>query len=379
MSILFTDSVSYCDDPGFGTKYAITTSGLQSSILPGRYGGFAIFLFNTAFGSWRAIKALPPSQTLRYHASFRAHTSGAALYPNSLFGGFSTPGTKLLSWKIDSTQTLKLYTGGTGVNSNPGTLLIQSVATFPFDQWRTIEIEATFGPSGKLNLYVDDELDSSLTNVLWATNSNANQLEHYWESFGLQGIEWCDVVVSDDQGAVNNQRLGPCNVVCDFPIADATPPQWTRNTGTSDASVVNEQNGAVHGAPNFNFNYIDGPDGAVDLFTVATPRCFGRNLAVAVNACTINGVITMVCRPAPSSTTVDNVGTSVSPGGAYFTLQQIQELSFLSGTYWTDREIGQAWWGARALSGPRITQFFLEKVTSLRPDPFNCGGGSYVI
>lgn len=379
MSILFVDSASYCDDPGFGTKYAITTSGLQSSILPGRYGGYCIFLFNTAFGSWRAIKALPSRNTLRYHASFRAHTSGAALYPNSRFGGFGVPGTKLLSWKIDSSQTLKLYTGGTGANSNLGTLLLTSVATFPFDQWRTIEIEATFGPSGTLALYVDDVLDSSLTNVLWATNSNANQFEQYWESFGLQGIEWCDVVVSDDLGTVNNQRLGPCQVVCDFPIADATVPQWIRNTDTSDANCVNEQNGALHGAPNFNFNYIDGPDGAIDLFTVATPRCFGRNLAVAANACAVNGDVLMICRPAPSSTMLHPVGGSVSPGPAYFTLQQIQELSYLSGTYWTDREIGQAWWGMESIAGPRVTQFFLEKVTSLRPVPFSCGGGSYVI
>lgn len=376
--ILFTDSVSYCDAPGFGSKYTLSGS-LQYAILAGRYGGYSLFAFNTGFGTWTATKVLGSRQLWRVHQSFRAHTSGGGAPPNSIFGRLESPSNHLLHWKIAPTGKITFYTGGLGTNASPGSVIMTSNTSFPFDAWHTIEIEAKFGSPGYLRLYVDDSLDVEINPLTWVNPTYPDRFSHYWSSLGLQGVQWCDLVISDDQGTRNTARLGPCNTVCGFPVADALS-QWFRNLEASDAAAVNEQNGALHGAPNFNYNYIDGGAGLVDLFTFAKPRCFGLNLAVAANACAVNGTLELVVRPRPSSLAINTIGSSMSPGASYATLQAISEASPVSGTNWTDSDIGAAWWGVRGVSAtPRVTQHFLEKVTSLRPVPFTCGGGDYVV
>ena len=72
-----------------------------------------------------------------------------------------------------------------------------------------------------------------------------------------------------------------------------------------------------------------------------------------------------------------NIGTTVNNGG-YHTAQQFIGLSPASGSWFTAAEIGGSLWGARTASpGLRLTQMFLEIITSLRATPFDCGASSY--
>ncbi len=77
---------------------------------------------------------------------------------------------------------------------------------------------------------------------------------------------------------------------------------------------------------------------------------------------------------------MDTVAGSFSPSQTvYNTVQAIIEQ--FSGATITDGAIQNAWWGVQAASGtPFATQVFLEKVTTRRAVPFDCGQiGSYCV
>ncbi len=208
------------------------------------------------------------------------------------------------------------------------------------------------------------------------------------ESFGVPGYLIDDYYVADDQGALNNTRLGPCRIMSGPPTGDAfLDGGWVRNTGASDSFCVSEFVNSLHGAPDYDFTYLDGTASCADLFNVATMACVGRILGVGLNG-VFRGAppasTALLCKPIPAMGAAISIGGGSPPGNGtdWEVLQGISETDLATGgNNWTDGDIGRAWWGAGLSSGSaHFTQLYLEKLVSLRAVSFDCGNlGSYAV
>ena len=110
--------------------------------------------------------------------------------------------------------------------------------------------------------------------------------------------------------------------------------------------------------------------------------CYGLILGVAWNACLEEpsslGQSLMVI-PNPSNGTSFNLGPGqLATTPSYTVVQAVCEVRPDTGALWTDPVLTDSWWGIQNSAGfPRVTQLVLEKITSTRSVPYNCGQGSY--
>lgn len=406
MALRFIDGQDYFDFPGADFKYESYSTFVQGSVDTGRGGtpatgkGRSLTIFNTAFGCYCRTKILTASNIWTWGFSYKV-TGGndvstsifqrweSALTVNS--GGLDpNPGVELAirQTRIDATSARwDLFTGGTGVNANPGTLLASPSQIFAKDVWYYVEFIVQFGAHGGIAMYVNDALVYTDTNINVGT-TNPDRFTRRWQSFGQLGYSIDDLYIDD------STRQGPLRISAHFPTADASPHQWTPSSGSSHYLMVHEgtpgYGTVLSAAPDFDTTYVQAASaGQDDFYTFGTDPCYGKILGIAVNACArkVSGagptLDLLVRTPDLVTTTLGNFALPPGPvspfAPPYFTGQAISEASIYTGGTWTDRELLNASWGFRSqgVGVPRVTQFFLEKAVGLQGLPYDCGAQSY--
>lgn len=355
-----------------GLRVAGTAAGIQNSlrfenvgfgnqtytkILGSRSGfciGFAVNFIDIT---------LPATPVVRFEA-------GGTTVSGPSGGDNST--TALFLEVLHADNTISIYTGPQGTNATPGTLLWNSSGVYAIPLRTSVWLELQVDTStGTWAVYANDVLLQQQTGV-----SIPSGIDRF--SLLSQGFEQHYI---DDLYVTDGDQLGPCRVTGFPPISQSTH-EWTPLTDTNVSQVREFGNRAFPlQTPDDNTSYVAAAAaGLTDRYGFASPICYGRILALALNADgsavtgspSINFLVKISGTEYPA-------GSSDSYIGGFTIRQAISQLNPATGTYWTDAEIASALFGfSMAGSGQlRITQWMLEKLVSLRSVPFNCGQASY--
>lgn len=306
-------------------------------------------------------------------------------YYQQTFLQFSNAATAcILSVCFEADGTMSVRFGGTG-NNGGGALAAKTTMVFSLSNWIYLEVRVSnFGSAARVQLWVNDVNVLSTTAATGADVPDRISLCALYNAAGA-GTMFDNVYMLDGQGpAPWNDRLGPVEISTVSPISDASG-NWTSTvngvvvsppiyTAITDIPGVDS-----HGSPDGDYSYISPVAlNTNQVFAFAGPLCYGLVLGVNVCQCfrgatgstTSNAILI-------DGSTVYNLGGNVVNGG-YHTCQVFVGFSPATGTNWTDAEISGNLWGALTTSpGLMLTQMYLEKITSLRDVPYNCGSGSY--
>lgn len=354
----------------------------SEQLTAGLGGGLAIRFPSSSFGQQTLTKMLDePMDKLCSHFFYRALGSelggtGSVLIrfedaDTDRFGGGGNSATRLMLFGEASDNTLSIYTEGQGTSSSRGTLLWNSagVFTITFETWMCIEIMVDTA-AGAWALWINDDLLQSQSVAL------PGPIDRY--SFRSESFEAHDI---DHHYLTDGEHLGPCYVNGFAPSLQSTH-QWTPANDTNLSQIEefgNRPDPLQTPDDDVSFNF-SGVVGNFDLFGFPPQNCYGRILALALNA---DGRYVL---PGSSVDLITKIGANLYDvgfppafDGLYSIRQAISELNPATGEVWNDGTIPSSLFGYRlAGSGSaRITQFMLEKVVSLRVLPFTCGQGSY--
>jgi hypothetical protein len=368
---------------------ASVITGDQIAMVGGRFGGQALQQINTGFASANYVKAFAAQTQWAVGFAFQLHSGLAGSDPLFYTLAAANLATQVVGLAYETaTGKLLVYRNGGGTNASKGTLVKNTGVVLPNSSWTYLEIFVIVaGASSVLQVFQDDVAiaDYGPTGTDGTINLGAANIDRAcfrWESLGTAGYYIDDYYIADGTGALNNTRLGPCRIMSETVIGDASlSGGWVRNGGATDTDRVNEYPpGSGHGVPDWLFSYLAGTASCSDLFNVASPQCVGRILGVAVNA-TCQGFppasVALLCQPIGAAGSAVTLASLSPPAGGsdWACLQGIAEQDLATGaSFWTDGDIGRAWWGAGLSSGAaNMTQIYLEKLVSLRAVSFDCG------
>lgn len=363
---------------------------LQASAIAGRPGpvssgpnGNSIFLFNTAFGEANFTDILDAQSTWGIHMDFRMWNNGlGASYPDVEWYRIGNASQTMLALRqrTDGKMDVRSYDSH-GVL----TTLLTTAFVFPPNDFITLELLATFGTSGTWELRVagNNVIGSGAHNFGTAL---PDRLTYRFQGFGPPGPNLDNYVIQDGS-AGPIEHLGPARITTLSPVADLTG-TWSRNGPGSLFGAISDL-----GGPDGDVTYLTpGALSARTGFQVRKSPCFGLNLGLAVNICGRPNGGSPHVGPTVRERAATNLilpellltdqGTSLSTDPnlrGYGTYQVITTQSFETGGPWTDSRISNSAWGFDAdnsVPGERVTQFYLEKLTTLLLKPFDCGGPS---
>ena len=354
--------------------------------------GQSLWFINTAFGEVNLARTFDAQSRWGIHLDWRMFNLPEGT-PAGAWG--------VVEWLRIGTTTATLFSVRTRADKKlaiygPAATLLK-VLTFPFtgNDWHNLEFQIDFGTSGRWELHIDDTAftDFGFCNFGGALPSLVNIRD---QLFGNPAPNVDNIVIWDGQGSTGNTFLGPCRITTIWPASDQSLGTWA-STEPTGYQAVRDLLTDPNGAPDLNSSYI-APSALGDaFFGVGSSPCFGRNLAVAVN---------LVARPTSGSPTLQalvktnavyalgSAQTLVTNPGSTPTTQAQHDWPVGFALYqtivvnnpetsdvWTDAQIQSAAWGCRAgvSISQRVTQLYLEKLTTLRAVPYTCGGGSYVV
>lgn len=405
----FLDGFDHTGDPQAGWKYdeiqfrqSTIVNGRQAPGSPG--GGYAYFIFNSGFTENVKTKFIGSTQTWIVGANImvNAWSNHSGPLESLLFwrwesGASNSDGTNSHTQLVlgyDDNGNFNFIVGGQGdrFTSPLGTVVATTSVPgpnyyqIPINTWQYIEFEISFGPSGSITMWVEDVQVAQFTGLNLQRPLepvNPDRMSLIWDNLLTIGVTIDDWYIADNTGSFNNTQLGPSRVSIVFPNLDGIAEGFTRNTGTTNFSCVHDPGGPGLG-PDGTTTQVTGT-GVLDLYAVPAPACFGKILGLALNACANanggSGTLDLVCRPLSTPSLQFDLADGLALPTGYGNLSIVQAISERfpeTGQNWRDGDIGQALWGMRSSSGDvSVTQVFVEKLTSLRRQTFDCGGGSY--
>lgn len=374
----FIDGFDECTTGGVALKYnAFFSNFLQISMVAGRYAQQALYIQNTGFGETDLYTSFSSGiSTLGFHASLNFAAPANTPIPGGVpFYRFQTG---------SSNVNLGIQTRADGrfdvVNRNGIIVGTSTNAAITINTWYTLECKASFGPGGSIELRLNG---ATILKILSADFGPANpdRCGFRWQNFGQIGPVLDDYVLYDGVAAAGdiNDFTGPVQVTSILPIADA-PTAWAPSSGAVCYAMVNDSPSTPGGSPDGDSTYISPTGTAAQLFQFAASPCFGLNLALAINMCArpTAGTVGLsgVCQLSGGVLTLGTV--SVVPPASYQTYQVISVTNPEKGGVWIDGDINSGTFGVKYVaSAQRVTAVYLEKITSLTPQPYSCGGGNY--
>ncbi len=392
MTIYFIDGFDLVDYfrsflkyiPGYSSQFD------QGQMIAGNGGGQALNTFNSAFSAngVQYTKLLGTGvSTLGIHIDYQ---QGGG----TVFAGYDW---YRLSIGSSDILTITQRTDGKLDFFGPGRARIcTTVNPLVFGSWSNLIVLLSFGSTGSIRVLVNGV--DALSPATQPFNSGAffpTAASFMWKGGFGPGISVDNYFLFD--GLTNP---GPCHVDSTLPFADSPATVWTPFVTSPDVvtpnctPMVNDTAGRLTGgAPDGDYTYISPSAVNNQLFQMFQTRCYGLILGVALNVCGRPntgfspqefGYVVQLSQGLQSvgAGQLLNVGAIASDPHLtdYQTEQVVMPLSPATGTNWTDAEISNGAFGVAAVSGNlnlRVTAFNLEKITSLMPQPFNCGGSNY--
>lgn len=405
------------DDVGARLKFnGFNATFCQAQCIAGRPGpansganGQSFWLYNTAFGdaNFEHIWDSGNQHVLGFHMDWRMLTqtgdkqSVPINHTDVEWLRISTPTTVLMALETFASGNMRIRGEG-------GTIIAVTDNEFYYDTWYSLEAKWGFGAGNGWEFRVNGVVVAHAASPI--SNKLPDRMSIRFQGFGPPGINVDNMVFWDgrnDDHLGFNDFLGPCRITTLWPTTDLNN-GWVPTPGPTRSAMLSDLPFAVggdhppdaSGSPDGDPSYVAGSGSPLllnvsQLYSRLYSPCFGRNLAVALNA---------VCRPLVTGQAVQyivqplsmlhvlaNVGVTQFPGTGY-TLGQRPALNNYANyqiivpnnpegnVVWTDSVIQSAAWGFGAGSTGqfRATQMNLEKLTSLLPLSYGCGGGNYV-
>lgn len=407
MSLRRTRGYDVCDYAGVALSYNVAGQyqNSQGAIAAGPTAGNAWWIFNTAFGQADYVDVFDPQPVwvIGFHFQL-ANEGGGVGTPVVNWFQFGNSGGPIIGLQNNSDQTISIVTGANSTYS-AGVELSRSASPLNLGQWYYLEFKVTFGNNGSYELKLDGAdvpaEQPPYTAFMSDPNINIKALDgllpdrtvQRFQAFGTRGIVFDNLYVCDGTGnAPYNTFLGPSQIYTLLPTVDQLNTGWVPSIAGPLYPMVDDDSGQH---PDGDTTYISpGSGGAYATWGMQNCPCTGRIWAVTFNMCArpIGGSPFLGALYQPGSTpnvvppqaTLVATGTNLGNSGPtqdYATYQVLTTVEPITGNVWQAGTINNAFFGVASDVGvnERVTQFYLEVLTSLSPSiPFGCGGpGSY--
>jgi len=388
-TLYFVDGFDLVDYDRAFLKYNGYVQGFnQGSIISGNGGGNAIATFNSAFDPVGAqfSRIFGLVSTLGIHMDYQQ------------FGGSSWGA---YDWYTvtagDGTVILKLHQRIDGLLDviGPGGLIATTIVPLNLGKWNNLVILLAFGTSGSVSIFINGVQGFAVAAEPCNFGTDPpDRAQFFWDAgFGPPGIALDNYILYD--GLAN---IGPCHVDSMLPISDSPATVWIPGATSPDVpssqcwEMVNDSEGRFPGeGPDGDFTYVSAVATANQTFQMQRSPCYGVVLGVALNVCgrpltgfspqqfNFIAILSAGTQSVGTGILVSIGAISTTPQLAdYQTVQACLPLSPATGQTWIDAEITNGNFGFGSIEvKQRITAFNIEKITSLTPQPFNCGGASY--
>ena len=358
----------------------------------GRDGfGYALGLTNTGFGDANFAVIFDPQSVWGFHLDWYQQSNSSVTPPNIVWWrAFSTANPTVniiqLRTRADSKMDVLDYTDSVVATT--------SIGLVP-NSWYTVEFKCSFA-TGIFSMRFDGL--TVATGSVSIPGGYADVLDLRMQYLGSDVFEIDNYVLWDGQpGDGYSDFLGRVRVDSLRAIGDDNL-VWVPKTGIRRWYQVRESDtdvGIHTQGPDGDTTYLyppgAGAGNADQLMTFEPSPCYGKVMAVSVNATcrppTGDQVVTMLYQGRASVHALDT-GHLVTPVGNpfgdpwpdYLSYQSIAPVDPDTGTTWVDAAITNGSWGVRALATANLyaTQVWIEKLTSLTPQPYSCGGVNYV-
>lgn len=383
MSLRGVDGFDCCDYQQADVKYnSYFGTFNQGNIVPGRRSGNALQILNTAFGESNWTVALGSQNTWGIHMD----VSFAGFQAMEFFR-ISAGATTILALRTRPNGLIDIYARGV-LAMTASQALIAGV-------WNTLELRIDVGAVNRAELRYNGTAVAA-GGVNWGSPTLIPDRVSFRFAGFPPGYTIDNYVIWDGQTTdPYSDFLGPVNVDTLLPVSDASAPgAWTPSSGTTLWQMVADHQGISGGAPDGDLSYIT-PGPTYDaLFALSASPCIGKVLAVALNACSRpiigNQTLQFLFQGTGPERNLGTVltkpaGTWGAPGSGipvalvnYATYQVLAALNPDTAAGWIDQEINNGSWGVGAAGTPqRVSAVYLEKLTSMTPQPYNCGSGNY--
>jgi hypothetical protein len=368
------------------------TIGAGGTMPIGRDGyGYALGMTNTGFGEANWSTTFDEQATWGFHLDWRQQ-SNTSVTPAGIIWyriyNSARPGQIMVSLRTRSD-------GKMDVLDYTYSVITTTTVGLPPNEWHTIEFQCSFADLGFELRFDGAPVATGLIAPITGYPDTMNLRMQY---LGSDVFEIDNYVIWDGQpndgysDFIGRVRIDSLRTQSDDNDG------WLPKTGTRRWYQVREDDTEIFGhtqGPDGDATYIEPPGSgsgdADQLMGVEPSPCYGKVMAVSVYG---------TCRPAvgdqiisflfqgASSVHALDVGHLVTPVGNpfgdpwpdYLSYQSIAPVDPDTGATWIDAAITNGSWGVRALATANVyaTQVWIEKLTSLTPQPYTCGGGNYV-
>ena len=388
-----TEGFGVCDPNGAALYFdQVVGSWDSNSIIPGPAGVGANFGAFKWFGTGKFTRIFDAQTFWVVGFNFQPKNNGSGTaWAQDSFLQLSNGSGCIMSLELQTTGKIAVTYGGdgtTGTGATQGT----TTQTFPVASWSGyLEFKASgFGGTVAWELWLNDAKILNGTTSTFPTQipdritiTSQNGTSGGVNSVPGFGIAFANVVMLDAQGPGPwNDRIGPVRITTVSPKADAAGAWFGTLAGSTNGPPIyvniTDTPPDPNGSPDDDHSYISPTAlNTNQFFVFAAPACYGLILGVMVNQCFRGTSGSTTCDAMLYDGSAVNIGTTVNNGGYHYG-QQFIGLSPATGANFTAGEVGGSFWGARTASpGLRLTQMFLEVLTSLRNVPFSCGLSSY--
>ena len=342
MAIEFMDGFDHVAIADLLIKWDTSGNNSNSSIVTGRYAGYALQQGVGGGQSPCQVKTLSGGNLVTRIMGFAVRFYNS--FDNTCICGFRDNGANQIELR-------RTATGYWTVTRN-GTVIETSATTYALSTWYYIEFKATIG-SGTSGSYEVRLNGATLMNNGGNGCNTQNTANAYANQVFLGSVNNCyqqvdDLYVLRTDTAPNNTFLGECRIFTNLPTGDSsTNKQWTRSTGSNNYALVDEA------TQNSDTDYTyDATPGHIDTFTFASITPTGGIAAVALNMCARKddaGTRQIAEETRQSSTEYTSSDTKTLTS-SYLIHQNIREVDPATSLPWSASGVNSAEMGVKVIA-----------------------------
>lgn len=230
MSLIFVDSFDLYSSSQVVGRYDAGSGGTIASGAARFPPGNGMAMQNV---SLLMRQRFPANATMAMGCSLKKPNTGTQSFFLIVYDGTTAQATA--EWNTNS-NTVTARRGGEG-----GTVLGTVPFIFHIPVWYFVEAEFIINDTtGRIRIWIDNALVLDVNGV--DTQATANSFVDGFRVFA-DNTPWHidDLYVTNGAGSVNTGRLGPRRIVSPVQNGDGTTNQWTRSTGSTNYTLVDER------------------------------------------------------------------------------------------------------------------------------------------
>lgn len=252
-----------------------------------------------------------------------------------------------IHWQLSMGMNGAIFLRGAGITGFAQYLITGAIVP---QAWNTLEVQINAVDSGTAIIRVNG---NEVLNVSGVDFYNASYVRTWLSVYGLNDTSIVDeFIIMDDSGATFNDFIGDFRIDVDVPAADATPVDWTLNTGSDDYAAVDDALGAYDDAS----TYLESTSAAEDSFMDHGAAANAGIITTVLFCALCSRVVDTGAAPEQFTHVVDSGGT-VATGAThapdstnYWFFTDVFEVDPDTTSAWGTTGIQNAKWGVRSIT-----------------------------